>query len=748
MAGRLIGLSFLAAIGFLLLFGITGDVGAVTYKMRYTTRLSCTGPDGVVSLDDSCAAGTAYNASTTLIPVNADILSRFSVPLAAPKYSNYQLLRTFGTPSGWTLATDKQIPDGAAVGTLVSQSTLALFGGNCATTLVVTIPMYDCTTDNSAGNLIQWSGALNGRNLLEGEKGGLPKGCTKYPTHLDVQARSVKPRARYMGTTVVTDNMAPTQLQFAMFTPQQLSQPPAPGPEASLGDEMGYVNFVVLNNPAIPAPAGDSLDEFCTPLESNTTLWGKTGGQGGLTQKIGPLPLNPPPTAAGNFWVVGDLCNNTLDDDADTTANEMCGIQRVKNPAANKGVWGTGTHMDGAYGQSYRDADGDTIVNEEDECPFQIDTPADPDADFIDSVCDPTPTGANQDPDNDGLRAQQDNCPLVANGCNVCNPDGVTCLGILPAQPCNAAWQSQLDSDGDRIGNICDTVGAGGIGLGDAVADGKYLNDQPSGGICIGAADADGDGFCDATENINPTGTNVLSRATDAGGAAGESDANTPAYTTPLCSDGLDNDSDTFIDAADAGCSVPEYKALDYAVAAAAGVGASPAPVPLTAPRTCDNWSYYLANNLAQVNPHGGVAPEVDEDGDTTVNAADPNCAAIANDTDQDGVVNASDNCPAVWNPTQLDTDGDQKPGQSPVVTADPATWWGGDACDPDDDADLTLDTAEWSAGSDAKSVCDPVNFDTKPSGTISVADVVAFTYPLRVNNRPCAPAANYNICR
>ena len=693
MAGRMLGLSLLAAVGFLLLFSTGGDVGAVTYKMGYSTRLSCNGPDGVLStLDDSCVPGAqgAYTASLT-----ADILSRFSVPLAAPKYSNYAILRTFGTPSGWKLAIDKEIPDGAAVGRLVSQSTLALFGGLCQTTLVSTIPMYDCSTDNSSGNLLAWDAATNGRNLLLGKKDGVPIGCKKFPTHANDQAQGIKPRARYMGMTVVTDNMAPTQLEFLMFSPEQLSSLAAP--QSYLKDEQGYVNFVVLNNPAIPAPPGDSLDEFCTPLESNTTLWGKTGGQGGLTKDI-----NVPgdiPTASGNFWTVGDPCNNTTDDDTDGVVNEMCGIQRVKNPAAAKGLWGTGTALDGAYGQSYPDADGDGINNEEDECPFQVDLGADPDADKIDSVCDPLPNTANDDPDADGWRAQQDNCPLVAQ-------------------------VALTDTDGDRIGDLCDLVGAGGIGQGPAVADGKYLNDQPSGGICIGDTDSDGDGWCNATEALNPGG-GVLSKGTQAGGLAGEADANTPSYTAAYCSDGLDNDADTYIDALDAGCSTPEYKALDYAVVSAAG-----AQSPGAAPRTCDNWSYY--NSTVLPLNHGGVAPEVDDDGDTLVNAADLNCGAIAGDTDQDGVLNASDNCPSAWNPTQLDTDGDTV----------------GDACDTDDDADNILDTAEWTAGSDAKNVCDPVSFDTKVSATISVADIVAFTFPLKVPNRPCLAPVNYNVCR
>ena len=724
MAGRMLGLSLLAAVGFLLLFSTGGDVGAVTYKMGYSTRLSCNGPDGTATtLDDSCVPGAqgAYSVSLT-----ADIISRFSVPNNVPKYSNYKILRTFGTPSGWKLATDKEIPDGAAVGRLVSLSTLALFGGDCTTTTLVTIPMYDCTTD-IAGPKVAWDAATNGKNLLQGKKGGLPIGCTQYPQHALDASGGLKPRARYMGATVVTDNNPPTQLQFLMFSPQQLAALGAP--QASIGDELGgYTNFVVLNNPAFPAAPGDSLDEFCTQLESNTTLWGKTGGQGALLGDIAATWACPAgyPCVSGNFWTVGDACNNTTDDDGDNVTNEMCGIQRVKNPAAGKGAWGTGTQLDGAYGESYLDIDGDGTNNVEDECPYAVDVNADPDGDHIDSVCDPTPTnppacpplfplchGGQGDEDNDGWRNQQDNCPLNAQ-------------------------VNQLDTDSDNIGDVCD--------LQPAIANGLYVNDQPSGGICIGEADSDGDGFCDSTENLNPTGTNVLSLATNPGGLKGETDADTtncPASgscPTPLCSDGLDNDADTFIDGLDAGCSVPEYTALDFAVVAAVNQ-------PGSAPRTCNDWSSYDSTVLG--NPENGVAPAVNQDRDALTNAADPNCGVLASDTDQDGVPNATDNCVSVWNPTQLDTDSSCITGPSPGPSL-PGDVPGscGDACETDDDADNIADTTEWAAGSDAKNVCDPVNFDTKPSNTLGSADIIAFIKPLLLGNRPCFPATNYNVCR
>jgi hypothetical protein len=226
---------------------------------------------------------------------------------------------------------------------------------------------------------------------------------------------------------------------------------------------------------------------------------------------------------------------------------------------------------------------------------------------------------------------------------------------------------------------------------------------------------------------------------TPTAGLKGETDADTLAgAATPRCSDGIDNDADGFIDAADAGCSVPEYKALDYTIVAAA----SP---PAGAPRTCGNWSYYDSTSL---NADGGVAPEVDEDGDTTVNAADPNCAAIADDTDQDGVLDGVlpariDNCTSVWNPTQLDTDG----GCTTGSTTDTAGACG-DACDVDDDGDGINDTVEWAAGNDAKNVCDPRNFDHVPNGLINIADVTTYIAALKVTDRPCSPPLNYNVCR
>ena len=67
-------------------------------------------------------------------------------------------------------------------------------------------------------------------------------------------------------------------------------------------------------------------------------------------------------------------------------------------------------------------------------------------------------------------------------------------------------------------------------------------------------------------------------------------------------------------------------------------------------------------------------------------------------DTDGDGVADASDNCPLIYNPDQTNTDGGGRPNGSQI----PGEWAGnpaqdslGDACDTDDDNDALPDSSE-----------------------------------------------------
>jgi len=98
-------------------------------------------------------------------------------------------------------------------------------------------------------------------------------------------------------------------------------------------------------------------------------------------------------------------------------------------------------------------------------------------------------------------------------------------------------------------------------------------------------------------------------------------------------------------------------------------------------------------------------------------------------DQDGDGVPDASDNCPAVYNPAQTDTDGDGL----------------GDACDPDDDNDTFFDTREAYLATDPLDSC-PDNpsdaawpLDINNDATISTTGDI-FTYRGRLGARPGDP--------
>jgi len=666
-------------------------------------------------------------------------------------YSNFSNLATMGVPAGWWLATDKEIPNGAFVGMMNAVSTLGLFGTACNIMMEVPIPMFDCTTDNSEGNQIAWDADVDGANLTYGHKSGLPAGCLRYPAHVDNIMGGEQPRARYYGFYIVVPGMAPTQLNFLMFSPEQLTER-GTLPETDFADPLGYINVVVLDNPDIPAGPGGALEEFCTPLSTTTNLHGRTDGEGHLTQDVPPVP-----GIAGSYFEVTDPCGNGIDDNGDTRIDEFCGIPRVRNPKESTGVYGTGTHLAGAYSESYRDADGDTIPNNQDECPLQWDSWTDTDGDFIDDVCDPDPTGVQvlcpgpqTDCDNDGWSNQADNCPLTyqdptgPNPQNDADDDGIgdACdnddwdpLSDGPSNPRDrirgldasvyppgeAACNDNVDDDDDGAWDD-------GCHLDSEFPNGPHLNDMSiTGAICIGEADFDGDGWCDSTENLIGQGGQVLSVWNDI-------------------------------------TSTPEYYGIDFTVRAGDPPGANaPAGIedpPGAAPGTCSNWDYYDVNSA---NPHGGAGLPVDDDGDTVVNLIDPDPNCVCNtavDTDCDGVLDdgdgstivgdnlcspqggvgppCDDNCWDDANPTQLDTDANCTVLGAPLEC--------GDACDMDDDSDGTMDFREWAAGSDPKNICDPVNFDLNADGKINVLDV-AFKVPMEIVNRTCRVPDDYTIC-
>jgi uncharacterized delta-60 repeat protein len=86
---------------------------------------------------------------------------------------------------------------------------------------------------------------------------------------------------------------------------------------------------------------------------------------------------------------------------------------------------------------------------------------------------------------------------------------------------------------------------------------------------------------------------------------------------------------------------------------------------------------------------------------DATSSAAFDITALPDDDADDDGILDAADNCPLVFNPDQAQSDDD---GQ-------------GNACDPDDDNDGLTDAQEAALGTD------PINADTDGDGVLDGAD-------------------------
>ena len=117
----------------------------------------------------------------------------------------------------------------------------------------MTIPLYDATTDNT--NTIDW---VTGRLQPDGGH----RSATAWPTvststrpFLNTMFSNLRPLARYYGYTIATSGSQPTQLNFAIFAPGVLqgtaTNPGTPRPDQELNSSLGYLNYVVLNNPSL-----------------------------------------------------------------------------------------------------------------------------------------------------------------------------------------------------------------------------------------------------------------------------------------------------------------------------------------------------------------------------------------------------------------------------------------------------------------------------------------------------------------
>jgi len=281
------------------------------------------------------------------------------------------------------------------------------------------------------------------------------------------------------------------------------------------------------------------------------------------------------------------------------------------------------------------------------------------------------------DDDGDGVPDATDNCPLTPNA-------------------------NQANNDGDAVGDICDTDDDNDGVLDNVdncpfIANSNQLDTDGDGIGDVCDTDDDGDGVLDSNDNCPLTAN--PNQANNDGDAQGD-----------VCD--ADDDNDGVLDASDCApfnaamsSQFPFYLDVDgdgFGSGSAVNVCAVNATTPPAG---------YSLNNTDNC-PTVSNANQLDTDNDGIGNICDT-------DDDGDGVLDGNDNCPLTPNANQLDTDGD---GQ-------------GDACDTDDDGDgvpdvndncpLTPNANQANNDGDAQGdVCDP---DDDNDGILDINDCAPF---------------------
>ncbi len=332
-------------------------------------------------------------------------------------------------------------------------------------------------------------------------------------------------------------------------------------------------NCPALYNPNQSNLDGDSLGDLCDDDDDND---GVSDGVDNCPALFNPGQEN----ADGDS--LGDACDDCpYDPDNDADADAVCGD--VDNCPA---LFNTGQE----------NADGDSLGDACDDCPYDTDNDADEDgvcgdADNCPALYNPNQSNldgdslgdlCDDDDDNDGVSDGADNCPALSNpgqenadgdslgdACDDCpydtdndsDEDGV----CGDADNCPALYNpNQSNLDGDSLGDLCDDDDDN-DGVSDGVDNCPALSNpgqENADGDSLGDAcddDDDNDGMPDAWENAYSC--MMPNTVDDAANPDGDAFANLEEYqnngdpcSIAACSDGVDNDGDTFIDLLDPGC--------------------------------------------------------------------------------------------------------------------------------------------------------------------------------------------------